>query len=481
MPRAPADSEGISVYEAGIPSESESMLGTYDEMSSEDNSCQETADCECTQCDAVPDVTVTVPAPQPQLKPGRKRRRPARRWRVLEQRAQKNHPKHKVLMESDDGVRHEATVTPPSSPQPAVPPSCRPPRHTTVRPPSITRTVVCRAGSPVPAPPATSPEVLSKRLRSWCFTLNNYSPSEVTTIDGLPCKYLVYGYELSASGTPHLQGFVHFKNPRRMSSLSKSLPRAHWSVMYSDFASTIAYCKKDGRFVERGTAPSDPRSKGDTTRARYADSLQLAEKGDFKSIHPVLLTRHLPTYERWFSRCQPAPNPIPNLRNLWLWGPTGSGKSVRATSIPDAVVYKKSINKWFDHYPEVDKNVAVVLDEWSPEHSVLFPYLKIWADHHPFQAERKGGSRLIRPAIFVVTSNYSLKYLVTHYVKKTHNGVLEEEAFNAIYGPLSRRFRVQYVQKTSASYDELVSQAKVHDANRIKEVYGPLRPFLEAE
>jgi len=46
----------------------------------------------------------------------------------------------------------------------------------------------------------------------------------------------------------------------------------------------------------------------------------------------------------------------------------------------------------------------VVIDDFNC--AALGYYLKIWADHYPFPAEYKGGSRDIRPDKIVVTSNY---------------------------------------------------------------------------
>ena len=53
-----------------------------------------------------------------------------------------------------------------------------------------------------------------EQIEGWCFTLNNYSVEEEETIRNAPCAYMLFGRERGDEGTPHLQGYVHFKNER---------------------------------------------------------------------------------------------------------------------------------------------------------------------------------------------------------------------------------------------------------------------------
>ena len=50
------------------------------------------------------------------------------------------------------------------------------------------------------------------RAKGWCFTLNNYNDDDIKRIDGIECKYIIYGKEKGLLGTPHLQGYVFFRS-----------------------------------------------------------------------------------------------------------------------------------------------------------------------------------------------------------------------------------------------------------------------------
>ena len=64
------------------------------------------------------------------------------------------------------------------------------------------------------------------------------------------------------------------------------------------------------------------------------------------------------------------------------------------------------MNKWWDGY---NHEACCVLDDFDPSHGKYLSYfLKIWADHYPFNAEVKGGMFEIRPDIIIVTSQYNI-------------------------------------------------------------------------
>lgn len=91
------------------------------------------------------------------------------------------------------------------------------------------------------------------RARAWCFTLNNYSEEEYEKITKLSCKYLVVGKEVGDSGTPHLQGYVEFDNPRMLTGVKKIIgDRVHLEVRLGTALQASDYCKKDGDFFEIG-------------------------------------------------------------------------------------------------------------------------------------------------------------------------------------------------------------------------------------
>lgn len=57
----------------------------------------------------------------------------------------------------------------------------------------------------------------------------------------------VIGKEIGENGTPHLQGYVEYKNPISFESLKKVNTRIHWEIAKGDRAANVKYCTKEGR------------------------------------------------------------------------------------------------------------------------------------------------------------------------------------------------------------------------------------------
>jgi hypothetical protein len=109
------------------------------------------------------------------------------------------------------------------------------------------------------------------RVRSnrVCFTINNYD--ETTCLEewsryierkGEEIAYLVIGEEIGASGTPHLQGFLHLKKDPKSCGINfwkSEIPSgatAHFEPAKGTDEQNMEYCRKDGPYLEAG-APAD--------------------------------------------------------------------------------------------------------------------------------------------------------------------------------------------------------------------------------
>jgi len=257
------------------------------------------------------------------------------------------------------------------------------------------------------------PLFLMSKTRRVVFTYNNYPDafqSDVhldTWLSQLGGVYAVVGRELSpTTGTPHLQGYLAFANPRALSSIRKLLIGCHVEPARGTPQQCRTYCIKDGSFREFGDPPTE--DPGTREKQRWENARTLAKEGRFDDIPADIYVRYIGNLQRIYRDTLPPLDPLPNTCGRWLLGPTGSGKS-RGVREAYPLVYPKPLNKWWDGY---DNQTHVLLDDVDHNQSQwIGNFLKIWADHYPFIAEKKGGSRLIRPELLIVTSQYSIEEL----------------------------------------------------------------------
>lgn len=119
--------------------------------------------------------------------------------------------------------------------------------------------------------------------KRWCFTMNNYTDEEYSTIVRLCkefCSLAICAKEVGKGGTPHLQGYLEFLVKRRPRSVfqmalqgaqtcaeywkgscyeeAKKLPMAiHWEKAKGTREDNLGYCSKDDKnpFVLGCTIP----------------------------------------------------------------------------------------------------------------------------------------------------------------------------------------------------------------------------------
>lgn len=99
-------------------------------------------------------------------------------------------------------------------------------------------------------------QVKSKRTYRWAFTLNNWTVADVThlhtTFRNVPTRYWVFGKEVGANGTPHLQGYVEWKVAKTLSATKTALgARCHVEPARTPKIANERYCKKEGDWEEK--------------------------------------------------------------------------------------------------------------------------------------------------------------------------------------------------------------------------------------
>lgn len=265
--------------------------------------------------------------------------------------------------------------------------------------------------------------------KSWVFTINNYTDADLTWLTNIECVYVLATKEVGESGTPHLQGWISFVSNYRLNALKKLHPRAHWERMGGAEWQSSNYCKKVDSVIaiERGLAPRKGKQGAVAQLQRWKDAKDSAIAGDFDNVPADIYMRYYSTCKRLRQDRLFKLDKLEKLDNLWIWGETGTGKSLLARELAGDVFYNKNLNKWWCDY---DDEEVVIIEEYHPE-CKLAHYMKIWADHYPFRGEYKGGSRMIRPRRVIVTSNFS-----------------PEECFSGVdLEAIRRRFKVMHKVK----------------------------------
>jgi len=138
------------------------------------------------------------------------------------------------------------------------------------------------------------------RSRGFCYTLNNYTDQDYQILSQYKpstVTYHVVGKETGDSGTPHLQGYIHFTDSKRQSTLINEFntllthKRTHFEPARGSAEQNMIYCTKQGESVQLGTPPKQgKRTDILSIHAAVKKKIPIQEYDQQNSITPPLVS-----------------------------------------------------------------------------------------------------------------------------------------------------------------------------------------------
>lgn len=270
-------------------------------------------------------------------------------------------------------------------------------------------------------------------FRNVVFTLNNYSDEEVNSLKKLNYNYIVFGFEIGESGTPHLQGYIEFKNSISLSSLKKMIKRAHLERRQGSPLQASDYCKKDGNFWEDGEI-SNQGKRTDLLRL-----VEIIEDGnslkDVAKLEPVSFIKFHGGIQKLILQNIKKRDYIPNI--FVYYGKTGTGKSFTARKEfenENYYVWTPARGEWFDAYSGEEN---VIFEEFRGQ--LTFGFLLTLLDRYECPIQFKGGSTEFLGKRIIFTSPIHPKFWYTNKTDDSINQLLRRinviKEFNDPYLP----------------------------------------------
>jgi len=232
-----------------------------------------------------------------------------------------------------------------------------------------------------------------QRSRGWTLTLNNHTDQETTTLLDqctVSGASFIIQEERGDNGTPHLQGFVHFRHQTAFSTLRQWNHRIHWERAVSITAS-VRYCsdpaKRAGRIWASGYTYQDR-------------DLRLIEENDM---------------HEWQSTLLADVRGVPDMRSiLWYADLLGGGGK---TAFCRWAVHHLPHTLFVSSGTAKDITYQVVKSTWDPklvifnlprssEGAMSYAAIESLKDGLLFSGKYEGGCKLFPPPHVVVFANF---------------------------------------------------------------------------
>ncbi len=243
-----------------------------------------------------------------------------------------------------------------------------------------------------------------RKSRSFVFTDFELTDGfyETLVADGF-ATWIFYGEEkCPATGRQHLQGVLRLKGPCTLARIISKFNtrRAHLEIMKGTYTDSIKYCSKENKTTEHGKRPA---------QGQRADLVAIKKSLDEgKSVNDIAQDDN--TFPQW---CQyrkalteyvsmKAKPRSGMTKVIYVWGPTGTGKSHLAhTKGAQFVTYTKS---GFIIGYDPAKGSVVCFDDFTGQELPRKVFLNLF-DKYPLRVNIKGGDVEWNPTVVYITSN----------------------------------------------------------------------------
>lgn len=256
--------------------------------------------------------------------------------------------------------------------------------------------------------PADNTDNVEKNVafKKWVFTINNYTEEEFNALSQIKCVYCVYGKEVGAEGTPHIQGYLELDKNMRRKSVCTLLGGRAWVCKKSPRSTREEarnYCKKENQFTEIGTWEMG----GQGTRNDIYRLVEMVKQGkprlDIIEEMPEVYGKNSNLYKHLNEDVEKEQSrEFRTITAEVFWGDAGSGKTRMVMDLTNRTVFTVNTEDAFpfDGYNGED---AILFDDFYGD--MKYCTLLRIMDGHQYRVNVKGGHRYAKWSKVYFTSN----------------------------------------------------------------------------